>query len=120
MANISIDKKADYTVVALNAEKLDGQTTPKLRSELVLLAGDSVKNMILDLSNCTYCDTTGLSAILIAHRLCKDGCLILCGLSSSVENMLSIQRFNPPLQITLNLEEAEKLMQRHIHAIQVA
>ncbi len=94
----------------MNAERLDGQTTPELRSELVLLSGSAIKNMIIDLTSCHSCDTTGLSAILIAHRLCKDGHLILVGVSEEVRNMLSIQRFDPKLNLCHTMDEAEEHM----------
>ena len=105
--NFKVEKKERYSVVTATTDRLDAHTTAELKSELVLLAGESIKNMILDLSSCNYCDTSGLSAILIAHRLCKDGKLILVSTSSSVESMLSIQRFDPPVNVVATLEEGE-------------
>lgn len=110
--NFKVDKKENYSVVTMLAERLDAHTTAELRSELVLLAGDSVKNILLDLTSCDYCDTSGLSAILIAHRLCKDGRLVLVSTSSSVENMLSIQRFDPPVVTVATLAEGEAEMEK--------
>lgn len=110
--NFIVQRNEDYAIVTMTAERLDAHSVPELRSELVLLAGDSVKNMILDLTQCAYCDTTGLSAILIAHRLCKEGLLVLSGVHQSVENMLSIQRFDPPLVITSSVAEGIARMQK--------
>lgn len=112
--NFIVEKKESYAIITMNTERLDQQTVAELRSELVLLSGDSFNNMILDLSQCTYCNTAGLSAILIAHRLCKDGMLVLAGVNQSVENMLSIQRFNPALTIVANIAEAEARIAKHI------
>ncbi|MCQ2204122.1 MAG: STAS domain-containing protein [Bacteroidales bacterium] len=110
--NFKVEKRDTYSVITMLSERLDVHTTAELRSELVLLAGDSVKNMLLDLSSCNYCDTSGLSAILIAHRLCKDGRLVLVSTSKSVENMLSIQRFDPPVLIIETLAEGEAEMEK--------
>ena len=110
MANFSIENKKGYSVITMTTDQLDAQTTPELRSELVLLSGAQVKNMILDMSACKHCDTNGLSAILIGHRLCKDGNLILAGVSPEVETILSIQKFDPPLMILGDREEAEARM----------
>lgn len=109
--SFKVEKKGGYSVIEMEAERLDAQSTPELRSELVLQSGASIKNVIIDLKNCHYCDTTGLSAILIAHRLCKEGHLVLAGVAPEVENMLSIQRFDPPLNTAVTLEEAEEKMQ---------
>lgn len=107
MANFVSENKEGYSVIRMMSERLDNQTTAELRSELVLLAGNNVKNMVLDLGACHYCDTSGLSAILIAHRLCKDGFLVLACVSDEVEKMLSIQRFEPELIVEATLPEAE-------------
>lgn len=109
--NFEVVKCQGYSIVTMKAARLDSHTTPELKSELVLLAGDSVRNIIIDLSACDYCDTAGLGAILIAHRLCKDGMLILVGVQTSVENMLSIQRFDPQLYIVASVEDAIAKMQ---------
>ncbi len=107
MASFQTQNKEGYSVVTMLADRLDGQTTAELRSELVLLAGNSVSNMVLDLSRCTYCDTTGLSAIMIAHRLCKNGSLVLVGVNDEVSSILSIQNFDPELDMVADLAEAE-------------
>ncbi|MEE1347073.1 MAG: STAS domain-containing protein [Bacteroidales bacterium] len=116
MSNFTTLSKDGYSVIVMNSDSLDTQTTAELRSELVLLAGGGVKDMVLDLSHCHYCDTAGLSAILIAHRLCKDGHLVLSGVSEEVGNMLSIQRFDPELIIESNLSDAEQKMNTIIAA----
>lgn len=116
MSNFSIENQEGYSIVQMNTERLDTQTTAELRSELVLLAGKGVNTMILDLSNCHYCDTAGLGAILIAHRLCKDGTLILVGISGEVSNMLSIQRFDPELIIESTVSDAEKRLRSNMSA----
>ena len=62
---------------------------------------------------CTLAKELSLTALLarvIAHRLCKDGHLVLSGVSEEVGNMLSIQRFDPELIIESNLSDAEQKM----------
>ncbi len=108
MANFQTQNKGDFAIVTMLVDRLDGQTTPELRSELVLLAGNQVSRMILDLSQCNYCDTTGLSAIMIAHRLCKTGALVLVGVKDEVAAMLSIQNFEPALDMVADLNEAQQ------------
>lgn len=116
MSNFSIENKEGYSIIRLNTDRLDNQITAELRSELVLLAGKGVNTMILDLSNCTYCDTAGLSAILIAHRLCKDGSLVLVGVAGEVANMLSIQRFDPELILESSVADAEERLRANMSA----
>lgn len=114
MASFISENHPGYVVVRMLTARLDNQTTAELRSELVLAAANAVSNIILDLTKCNYCDTTGLSAIMIAHRLCKNGHLVLVGVSDSVNSILSMQRFDPELDIAADISEAEERMAAYI------
>ena len=87
MNNFKIDKTDNYTLIKLQAEKLDSSLSPSLKSELVVLNTDGTKNIIIDLTNTRYCDSSGLSAILVANRLCKNsqGTFVLTGLQEPVK-----------------------------------
>lgn len=107
-----VTKKENHTVVKVSSQKLDTTNAPELKSELVVMGNDGVKNIIMDISNCSYVDSSGLSAILVANRLCEDaiGAFILCGLQPDVEHLIHISMLHTVLLITKNVEEAEKLL----------
>ncbi len=109
--NFTIDDKGKYTVINTNVEKLDTNHAPELKSELVYLNKNDVKNIIIDMSNTRYCDSSGLSAILVANRLCKsvDGQFILTGMQESVRKLVSISQLDSVLSITPTLQEAVDL-----------
>ena len=108
--DLSINKKDKYTLVKINTEKLDTHIAPTLKSELVLISGNGEKNIIMDLSNCRYCDSSGLSAILVANRLCKnsDGKFIVTGLQEAVERLINISQLDTVINIEYTIEQAEK------------
>lgn len=112
MANFSIDKQDRYTVITPDVEKLDSRVSPELKSELVMVNSNGEKNIILDLSNCKYCDSSGLSAVLIGNRLCREleGSFVLCGLQESVTKLVAISQLDTVLTITPTLDEAVQLM----------
>ena len=107
-------KKEDYTLVSLESDRLDANNAPDLKTEFVRLANDGVSNLVLDLSNCSYCDSSGLRAILVGNRLCEDnlGTFILCGLQPDVEYLIRISMLHTVLLITKTVEEAEDLLIR--------
>jgi len=109
-----IQKKEKYTLVKVNSERLDTNNAPDLKAELVVINNQGEKNIVLDLSNCTYCDSSGLRSVLVANRLCEDaiGTFILCGLQPDVENLVKISMLHTVLLITENVEEAEKLLEK--------
>ncbi len=110
--NLQIEKNDKYTIVKLQAEKLDGNMAPILKSELVILNTDGVKNIIIDLSSARYCDSSGLSAILVANRLCKscNGTFVLTGLQEPVKKLISISQLDTILNIALNLADATEMI----------
>ena len=103
-----IEKLDNYTQIEVLIDKLDTHIAPSLKSELVLIAGNGEKNIILDLSNCRYCDSSGLSAILVANRLCKNanGVFVLSGLQTAVERLITISQLYTVLNITKTVDEA--------------
>ncbi len=107
-----IEKLANYTLIQVLEEKLDTHIAPTLKSELVLVSGNGEKNIVLDLSKCRYCDSSGLSAILVANRLCKNasGTFVLTGLNDAVERLITISQLDTVLNITSDVAEAAKLI----------
>ncbi len=104
----SVERNERYTVIRLSAEKLDTLVAPALKSELVMLNADGVRNLIIDLGSARYCDSSGLSAILVANRLCKnaDGILVLSNLQESVRKLINISQLDSILQIVPDVETA--------------
>src|SRR5688572_5139807 len=97
-----------YTLLKSKIEKLDTNYAPELKSELVLVNKSGQRNIIIDLSETRYCDSSGLSAILVANRLCKgaEGSFVLTGLQEPVMKLVTISQLHTVLNITPTLNEA--------------
>lgn len=110
--NFIVRKEENYSCIRVVRDRLDSFISPELKAELVMLASKQERNIILDLSDCSYCDSSGLSAILVGNRLCEDseGTFIICNLSQSVDKMIKLAMLDSILIIATNLEEAEKLL----------
>lgn len=109
-----VDKRKNYVVVSTESEKLNTTNAPDLKSEFVVIVNEGCKNIILDLSSCLYCDSSGLSAILVANRLCEQvaGKFILTGLQEEVETLIKISLLDTVLTISESLDEAEAFMEK--------
>ncbi|MCK4920612.1 MAG: STAS domain-containing protein [Bacteroidales bacterium] len=107
-----IDKLENHTLIKVLEEKLDTHVAPTLKSELVLVSGNGEKNIILDLGNCRYCDSSGLSAILVANRLCKNanGVFVLTGLNDAVERLITISQLDTVLNISDSVEKGVEMI----------
>jgi len=106
----SIDKQDEFAVIQLLEEKLDSRIAPKLKGEFVILNNEGIKNIILDLSTAKYVDSSGLSSILTANRLCMNSgrALALCGITDHVEKMIRIAHLDTILNIFQSKDDAEK------------
>lgn len=110
--SFEIEKKDKYTLIRSKVEKLDSTVSPLLKSELVVINNDGGRNIIMDLTDTRYCDSSGLSAILVGNRLCKNanGSFIVFGLQDSVKKLVTISQLDTILNITPSFTEAEDML----------
>ena len=111
-----IRKNSDFTLIKVQSDRLDTSNAPDLKAELVLIVSNGEKNIVLDISECEYCDTSGLSAILLGNRLCEEatGNFILTGLRPDVEFIISISMIHTVIIVTRTIEEAENILAENI------
>jgi anti-sigma B factor antagonist len=104
----SIDKQDKYTVFKLHEEKLDTVLAPSLKSELVTLNAEGVENIILDLAEVKYTDSSGLSAILVGNRVFgeSDGFFVIAKIQDHVMKLIKISQLDSVLNITETVEDA--------------
>lgn len=104
----SIDKKEQYSILTLQEEKLDSPLSPALKSEFVTLNAEGIKNIIIDLSEVKYVDSSGLSALLVGNRIYNEdgGIFILSSLNDHVLKLIKISQLNNVLNILPTVEEA--------------
>jgi len=108
----AVDKHEKYILLKLNESKLNSLITPQLKSELILISTEGQRNIILDLSLVKFADSSGLSSLLIGHRLCKnsEGTFILTGLNEAVSRLITISQLDNVLSIVPSTEEAIDLV----------
>ena len=109
-----ITKNGNHTLVKVNSDRIDTYNAPDLKSELVVINNKGEKNIVLDLSSCNYCDSSGLRSVLVDNRLCVVlfGAFILSGLKPDVENLVKISMLDSILLITKTVEEAKDLLKK--------
>ena len=104
----TIDKKEKYSLLHLHEEKLDSSVAPGLKSELITLHAEGVKNIILDLAEVKYTDSSGLSSLLVGNRIVQEegGIFILTSLSDHTLKLIKISQLDSVLNIVPTVEEA--------------
>lgn len=104
----SIDRQEKYNTLKVKAEKLDSTIAPELKSELQAIHGQGIVNIIIDLSEVKYIDSSGLSSLLVGNRMFSenDGTFILAGVSEHAMKLIKISQLDKVLSILPTVEEA--------------
>ncbi len=108
----TLEKNDKYTLFQLHEEKLTSLVAPDLKTELVKLNAEGTANIILDLGDVKYTDSSGLSSILVGNRVCQNdnGTFVLTRLSDHVNKLIQISQLDTILNITPTVEEAIDLV----------
>lgn len=67
-----VHKNGMSTVLKLKERKLDSAVSPELKGEFLILCKPKVQTLVIDLAEVEFCDSSGLSALLIADRKMKE------------------------------------------------
>ena len=104
--NFKIEEKRNLTIVRCLSEKLDSITAPELKTLFLHHSNKGVVDFIVDLTKVKYCDSSGLSALLVGNRIIneKQGSLNLFGLNPMVEKIISISQ----LDTVFNIHDIEE------------
>jgi len=110
--NVKIYKNKDFTEIVICTEKLDDHIALVLKSKLVLTASKGEKNIILDARECIECDMAGISAFLVADRLCKNanGTFVVTGINDNVYQLIKVAQLENVLNMAENISIAEQMI----------
>ena len=106
--SFEVNKEEQYAIVHTKAEKLHSLNAPDLKSELVILIKGGIRNVIVDMADTRYCDSSGLSALLTGNRMCKEveGSFVLSSLQPAVAKLVSISQLDSVFNIVPTKDEA--------------
>ncbi len=90
----SVEQDDELVVFTIKEPMLDSTNAPDVKSELLILCQPSVKALVIDLTMVHFCDSQGLSSILLAHRQMKEheGFVLLVGTQETVRNLFRISQ----------------------------
>jgi anti-anti-sigma factor len=106
-----VTKNTHHTVLKLKERKLDVSVSPELKGEFILLCRPTLKSLVVDLTDVEFCDSSGLSALLIAERQMRGhgGKVSLVGVHKKVMALLKISQLDRVFQIFDTVAKATKV-----------
>ena len=109
----SVEKSDEYAIMTVGETNLNSIKAPDLKSELIVQKQAGIKNLILNLSQVQYIDSSGLSAILTGNRIWMEdgGLFFLTGIEHpSVKMLINISRLDSVLNIKESNNDAVKII----------
>jgi anti-sigma B factor antagonist len=107
--NFEIKRVDDISIFKLNERRLDTNISGLLKGEFTLLLKvEGVNKLVLDLSEVETCDSSGLSAILVANRILNGngGSMRIASPSEKVYSLIKITQLNRVLPVCQSVDEA--------------
>lgn len=106
-----VTKEDKVTIFKLKEKKLDTSISSQLKAEFLLLCKPKKATvLVVDLKDVEFCDSSGLSALLIAHRTMHehDGEVRFANVNKSIENLLKISQLDRIFQLYKTVKLAVK------------
>lgn len=108
----TVDKENGLAIFHLHETRLDSTNAAEAKSEFLILCQSSIEVLILDFSEITFCDSSGLSAILLAERQLRerDGGIIVVDANGKVRSLFEIAKLTDIIPLVATMEEARDLI----------
>ena len=104
-----IEKNGKATILRLRGKKLDAAASAGLKAEFLLLCKPKVANkLIIDMQEVEFCDSSGLSALLIADRTMREhgGSVCLVHVHKKVLDLMKISQLDRVFSIHKKIDDA--------------
>lgn len=111
--NFTLENKGNIVIFSLKNQNVDGQVAAQFKAKLLITAQPDIEGLIIDLSSVEAMDSSGLGALLLAHRQLKDHDVpvILTGVQDFVKSLMSITRIDELFEYYETTEEALQTFQ---------
>ena len=108
--NFDFKKENDIAVFKLNESRFDAAIAGMVKAEFTITLLEDVNKLVVDMSEVEYCDSSGLSALLLAFKIlqAEEGEIKIASPQKSVKILIEISQLNKILPIYNSVEEAIK------------
>lgn len=98
----------NVVVIAVLEARLDAHNSPELKTALLQQFDAEKKNVIVDLNEVRFIDSSGLGVLVSGFKnaSARNGALILCSLQQQVKSMFELTRLHRVFDIYATVEEA--------------
>lgn len=108
--NFDVKKQGKATILRIKESRLDAAVSAELKGEFLILCTPETKELVVDMTDVEFCDSSGLSALLIAERKMREtgGVVKLAGLHKKVLTLIKISHLDRAFAIYDTVAKATK------------
>ncbi len=105
---VAVTEKNGISIVSVSGKMMGGPDTGELDEKLYSLLAKGNKNAVVDLLNCEWINSSGLSILIHHYKKFKDagGELRLANLTDKIERIMVISRLTEVFSVHDTLDEA--------------
>ena len=105
---VTVTEKKDISIVAVSGKLMGGSDTGELDEKLYALLGKGSKKAVVDLAQCEWINSSGLSILIHHYKKFHDadGDLRLANLTDKIERILVIARLTEVFKVYDSVDEA--------------
>ncbi len=105
---VRIEEKAAAVLIEVREERLDAHNSSELKTQMLNLLEDGKSNLIVDLHEVRFVDSSGLGALVSGFKnaSARNGNLKLSGLQPQVKSMFELTRLHRVFEIFPGVDEA--------------
>ncbi|UTW61396.1 STAS domain-containing protein [bacterium SCSIO 12741] len=110
--NFTVEKTEQYDLLKVVADKLNGVISGELKDLMEESITNGQRNLVLDLSDTKFCDSSGLSAILVGNRRCNqtEGMFVVAGAKDMVMKLITLSQLDKVLTLVPTVSEAHDMI----------
>ena len=105
---ISVVRHSTYSVICLNGQFTGGEETDTMQRIIISSPADHVRNVVLDLADVTYVNSSFMSALLASQSNLsrRGGQLVLCHVPETLQKIFTVTRLNSVFRTFLTVDDA--------------
>ncbi|WP_303721254.1 STAS domain-containing protein [Malonomonas rubra] len=105
---LNITEQGEIVKIEVQEERMDAHNSGDLKEQMLQLFDDGKCNLIIDLSEVRFVDSSGLGALVSGFKnaSARKGSLKLCCLQPQVRSMFELTRLHRVFEIFASIEEA--------------
>lgn len=105
---LNIMEQGEVVKIEIQEERMDAHNSSDLKEQMLQLFDEGKCNLIIDLSEVRFVDSSGLGALVSGFKnaSAREGSLKLCSLQPQVRSMFELTRLHRVFEIFASVEEA--------------